>query len=67
MITEQDKEFIKNNYDSLLRATQDGVLKVELKGRMQKRFPLDCWNCPRKIKVNIKNYLDEYGRSNIKK
>lgn len=63
MITEQDKEFIHENLNKLEKAATDGYLPTEIKKRMIERFPFDCWNCPRKIKVNVKNYLNEYRRN----
>lgn len=63
MITEQDNKFIHENLNKLEKAGTDGFLPIDLKNRMMERFPLDCWNCPRKIKTKIKNYLDEYRRN----
>lgn len=63
MITEKDKEFIKENLQKLEKTATDGVLPAELKQRLMERFPFDCWNCSRKIKINVRNYINEYRRN----
>lgn len=67
MITEFDKAYIKEHYKDLSEAAQTGILKTELQDRMKQRFPFECWSCPRKIKVNINNYLNEYVQSITRK
>lgn len=64
MITEYDKEFIKENLKELKEIADKGFGNPTVMGYLKKRFPLDCWTCPRKIKMNVRNYINHYYATN---
>lgn len=63
MITEEDKIFITNNYDELLKGSKGFEMSPGVMQHLKTRYYSECWICNGKRIANIRNLLNEYERT----
>lgn len=62
MLSQSQMEFISEHYTELYSLYKNNSASSLIWDWLKTNFSRECWNCPRKIHINISNLLKLYGK-----